>query len=43
MIFVHPDTMTRCGKQTRSAVHSVGVPVLGPEYTRYDLAGGPLA
>lgn len=43
MIFVHPDTMTRNGKQTRLAVHSVGAPVLGPEYTWYDLAGGPLA
>lgn len=35
--------MTRGGKQTRLAVHSVGAPVLGPEYTRYDLASGPLA
>lgn len=43
MIFVHLDTMTRDGKQTRSAEHRVAAPVLGPEYTRYDLAGGPLA
>lgn len=43
MIFAHPDTMTREGKQTRLAVHGVGAPVLGPEHTRYDLAGGPLA
>lgn len=33
MIFVHPHTMTREGKQARLAVHGVGAPVLGPEHT----------
>lgn len=33
MIFAHPHTMTREGKQARLAVRGVGAPVLGPEYT----------